>query len=151
MCTNCDERQQAVQPSHGTSDPRTPRTAARISSSHDEKSPAARSGVSVTRLLRGDDARPDDLVVPGLLVRIPKHPKISEAARDRAEELGEVPPNGSTDTDRSAGARVEHFDTQRALTDGLARPAFRQPVVEDRGDDTQEQDEPEQGDRAPRR
>jgi len=43
MCTNWDEVQQAVQPLHGTSDPRSPRIAACIPTTHDEKSPAATS------------------------------------------------------------------------------------------------------------
>jgi hypothetical protein len=43
MCTNWDEVQQAVQPLHGTSDPRSPRIAACIPTTHDEKSPAGRS------------------------------------------------------------------------------------------------------------
>src|SRR4051812_10875549 len=40
MGTNCDDVQQAVQVPHGTTDSPAPRMAARISASHDEKSPA---------------------------------------------------------------------------------------------------------------
>ena len=51
---------------------RSPRIAARISSIHDEKSPAGRSRSSLTSdWLAGDDVGPTRLVVPGLLVRVP--------------------------------------------------------------------------------
>src|SRR2546426_5820693 len=43
MWMNCDEVQQAVQPSHGTSAPCSPRMAPCIATTHEEKSPAARS------------------------------------------------------------------------------------------------------------
>src|SRR6202011_1113700 len=44
MWMNWDEVQQAVQPSHGTSDPRSPRIAPCISTIQVENSPASRSG-----------------------------------------------------------------------------------------------------------
>src|SRR3954465_4280501 len=43
MCTKCEDVQQAVQPSHGTSASRSPRRAACMAVSQAEKSPAARS------------------------------------------------------------------------------------------------------------
>ena len=46
MWMNCAAVQQAVQPPQGTSDPRSPRSAARIPASHAEKSPAARASSS---------------------------------------------------------------------------------------------------------
>jgi hypothetical protein len=46
MWTNCDDRQHAVQPLHGTSDSRPSVRAARIAAIHDEKSPAASSSLT---------------------------------------------------------------------------------------------------------
>jgi hypothetical protein len=48
MWTNCDDAQHAVQPSHGTSASRSPRSAAWMSTNQDEKSPASMDS-SITR------------------------------------------------------------------------------------------------------
>src|SRR5436190_23259041 len=108
MWTNCDDVQHAVQPLQGTSESRSSRSAARIPAIHDEKSPAASSGSLLTILLCGYDERPDHLVVPRLLGRVPQHPEEPEAAHEPAHELGEVPTDGAADTDRRARPRVEH-------------------------------------------
>lgn len=42
MCMNYGDVQHAVQPSHGTSDPHSPRIAACIAASHAENSPAGK-------------------------------------------------------------------------------------------------------------
>src|SRR5689334_14152711 len=52
MWTNCEERQHAVQPSHGTRDACSPASAPRSSSIHDERSPAGRSSVPMVRPYR---------------------------------------------------------------------------------------------------
>jgi len=47
MCTNCDDVQHAVQPSHGTFAARSPRMAATMSAAHTANEPASRSVSSV--------------------------------------------------------------------------------------------------------
>src|SRR5258708_3596346 len=84
-------------------------------------------------LLRPDDNRTHELVVPRLLARIPQHPEVAEEEEER-QEAGEVATDRSARPDsRLQRLLVDHPDRQRHLADGLAlRTAFEDRVVHGR-------------------
>src|SRR5438477_6908543 len=75
------------------------------------------------------DHRADQLVVPGLFLRVPEHPEVPEEARDRRDDSSEVAADRATRADRTTLTQVVDPDAQHALPDRLTGRAPFEPAV----------------------
>jgi hypothetical protein len=89
-----------------------------------------------------NDGRVGQLVVPGLLLGVPEHPQVPEHEEPGQEGTHQASDHRPPDRHRPRALEVDHANTERPLTEGLAaRLSLQVAEVQDRDSRVEDEDD----------